>query len=40
VKLQSTCIACHRNDDVHLGQFGAQCQRCHSTATFKGASRR
>jgi hypothetical protein len=24
-------------DDVHLGQFGRQCQRCHGIATFKGA---
>jgi hypothetical protein len=40
VKLASTCVACHRDDDVHLGQFGTQCQRCHSTATFRGASRR
>jgi hypothetical protein len=37
VKLSSTCISCHANDDVHLGQYGRQCERCHSTATFKGA---
>lgn len=37
VKLDSACISCHRQHDVHLGQFGRQCQTCHSTATFKGA---
>jgi hypothetical protein len=37
VKLSQTCAACHLDDDVHLGQYGRQCQRCHSTVTFKGA---
>jgi hypothetical protein len=37
VKLDSTCAYCHSQDDVHLGQYGRQCQRCHSTLTFKGA---
>jgi hypothetical protein len=37
VKLASTCSSCHSKDDEHLGQFGRQCQSCHSTATFKGA---
>ncbi len=36
-KLPSDCASCHRDRDVHLGQFGVQCQRCHSTITFKGA---
>lgn len=36
-KLPTDCIGCHRDTDVHLGRFGAQCQRCHSTVTFKGA---
>jgi hypothetical protein len=22
---------------VHLGQYGRQCQRCHTTISFKGA---
>ena len=38
VKLNLTCLSCHEQDDVHLGQYGRQCQRCHSTITFKGAS--
>lgn len=33
---QSTaCIACHRADDKHHGQFGGDCGRCHSTETFR-----
>ena len=34
------CAACHAQDDVHHGQFGRQCQRCHGTTTFKGARMR
>jgi len=37
VKLDSSCGWCHTQDDIHLGQYGRQCQRCHSTVTFKGA---
>lgn len=37
VKLKTDCVSCHANDDVHFGQYGTQCQRCHSTVTFKGA---
>lgn len=37
VKLPTDCAACHRDNDIHLGQFGTQCQRCHTTLTFKGA---
>ena len=37
VKLDTQCVSCHAQDDVHLGQYGRQCQRCHSTVTFKGA---
>ena len=28
------CQACHLQDDVHGGQFGRQCGRCHSTTSF------
>ena len=31
------CASCHAVDDVHLGQYGQQCQRCHVTTTFKTA---
>jgi hypothetical protein len=37
VKLDHECVSCHSQDDVHLGQYGGQCQKCHSTLTFKGA---
>jgi hypothetical protein len=37
VKLSTDCASCHLQDDLHLGQFGRQCQRCHGTGTFKGA---
>lgn len=35
--LPKDCGSCHRQDDVHLGQYGTQCQRCHSTVSFRGA---
>lgn len=35
VKLSTECGACHVRDDVHFGQFGRQCQRCHSTVSFR-----
>jgi hypothetical protein len=38
--LSSDCASCHRNDDVHLGQFGRKCGQCHTTATFRGGRRR
>jgi hypothetical protein len=34
VKLPSDCIGCHRDDDVHDGGFGPQCDRCHNTKSF------
>jgi len=40
VKLATECASCHVQDDVHVGQFGGQCQRCHSTVSFKGAKAR
>ena len=40
VKLSGDCMSCHAQDDVHLGQFGRQCQRCHGSVTFKGARMR
>ncbi len=35
VKLPTDCYSCHSKDDPHLGQFGRQCQRCHSTISFR-----
>jgi hypothetical protein len=30
----SECVACHRQDDVHKGNFGDNCERCHVTSEF------
>ena len=30
-----TCLACHRDDDVHNGRNGPQCADCHSTDTWE-----
>src|SRR5205085_1150970 len=37
VKLKQDCLSCHEKDDVHFGQYGRQCDRCHTTITWKGA---
>jgi hypothetical protein len=31
----TTCIACHRADDTHDGQFGMRCETCHLTDGWK-----
>jgi hypothetical protein len=36
-KMASSCVDCHRADDSHRGEFGENCQRCHSTESWKGA---
>ena len=36
-KMSMSCDACHHKDDRHLGLYGAQCDRCHSTTSWKGA---
>jgi len=33
--LKTSCISCHFNDDIHDGNFGKQCQKCHSQQDFK-----
>jgi hypothetical protein len=40
VKLSTDCGACHQGDDVHAGQFGRNCERCHTTITFRGGRAR
>ena len=40
VKISPDCVSCHQKDDVHAGQFGRQCQRCHTTVTFQGGRAR
>lgn len=29
-----SCAGCHEDDDVHQGEFGQQCERCHVTSKF------
>lgn len=29
------CYSCHRKDDVHDGNLGTRCERCHITTSFK-----
>jgi hypothetical protein len=36
-KLSQQCATCHHKDDRHLGQYGPQCDRCHSVYSWKGA---
>ena len=31
----NTCIACHKADDVHEGQFGSRCEQCHTVENWK-----
>ena len=31
------CVACHRTDDAHKGQFGLDCVRCHTVQAWKPA---
>lgn len=35
IQQSSNCLSCHRNDDVHLGSFGARCDRCHGLDSFQ-----
>ena len=37
IKQSSWCADCHRQDDVHDGQFGRHCDRCHNTESFDAA---
>jgi hypothetical protein len=36
-KTSPLCISCHRQDDRHLGAYGSQCERCHTTSSWRGA---
>ena len=35
-KAPVTCVGCHKNDDVHHGQFTQSCGECHSSLTWTG----
>jgi hypothetical protein len=32
-----SCVACHRQDDPHNGEFGSNCAACHNTSGWGGA---
>lgn len=33
-----TCVSCHKDDDVHKGNFGPDCASCHSPAAWSAVS--
>ena len=33
--VQAKCFGCHPEPAIHKGRFGTDCERCHSTTTFK-----
>jgi hypothetical protein len=33
-----SCFACHAEPQVHRGRFGTDCMKCHTTATWRGAT--
>ncbi len=35
--LETTCVSCHRADDVHRGSLSVNCERCHDTNAWKPA---
>jgi hypothetical protein len=30
----TSCGSCHKNQDIHNGEFGSQCGQCHNTSNF------
>lgn len=36
-KLETACIACHRQDDKHKGQLGNKCESCHNERRWQDA---
>ena len=34
----TNCFACHAKDDTHAGQFGTQCETCHTPADWTSAT--
>ena len=39
IVLSDKCENCHSEDDVHSGQFGNRCGKCHSTDSFKNIAK-
>lgn len=36
-KLETSCISCHRKDDVHKNQLGQKCETCHTEESWTKA---
>jgi hypothetical protein len=34
-KTSRLCVSCHKKDDVHKGELGTRCERCHTEAGWK-----
>jgi hypothetical protein len=34
VKLSTSCVSCHRNDDTHKGKNGDKCESCHNESAW------
>ncbi|KAF2988856.1 hypothetical protein MJC1_04073 [Methylocystis sp. MJC1] len=34
-KLETTCVACHKEQDPHKGQLGDRCERCHNDVDWR-----
>jgi hypothetical protein len=35
VKLQTSCVSCHKEQDPHKGQLGTKCESCHNEAAWQ-----
>ncbi|MDH3672961.1 MAG: cytochrome C [Gammaproteobacteria bacterium] len=34
IRESASCVSCHRADDIHRGDFGRVCERCHVASSF------
>jgi hypothetical protein len=37
-KIATTCLSCHKKDDVHKAQLGSRCEQCHSDTSWRRTS--
>ena len=37
-KMETSCISCHRNDDIHKGGLGPKCETCHNERSWTSSS--
>jgi hypothetical protein len=38
--VDTTCVACHRHDDIHDAAFGTRCEQCHTVTKWRQVSNR